>query len=84
MKTLNIKGITSSYNVYIGTDIIDTIKRYMDAYDNILLLTNKTIGKLYINKIKKYIPKINIIVLKLKMEKIIKIWTHLWISTHLC
>ena len=52
MKTITLNTHDSSYNIYIGRDILKNIKKYLEIYDKILILSNKTIMPLYQEKIK--------------------------------
>lgn len=47
MKTLNITLPENSYNIYIGSKILSKINYYLEKYDSILILSNKSVGKLY-------------------------------------
>ncbi|MDX8335554.1 MULTISPECIES: 3-dehydroquinate synthase [Cetobacterium] len=57
MKNLVMKTSINSYDILIGQNTIDRINEFTENYDKILLLTNKTIGNLYGNKILSKLPK---------------------------
>ncbi|MGL4425790.1 MAG: 3-dehydroquinate synthase [Cetobacterium sp.] len=57
MKNLVMKTSINSYDILIGQDTINRINEFTEHYDKILVLTNKTVGELYLHKVTSHLPK---------------------------
>ncbi len=62
MRQLALNLIDRSYNIYINNNLFDNNTNFFDACtgDSVLILSNKVVGKLYIEKIKSVIKLKNI------------------------
>ncbi len=56
MDILNIALKEQNYNIYIGYNSLIRLKKYIEKYDSILLLSNDKVGALYKNDILNLIP----------------------------
>ena len=72
MKNLVMKTSINSYDIFIGQNTIDRLNDFTENYDKILLLTNKTIGELYSQKILSNLPKKKTYVYKIEDGEIYK------------
>lgn len=72
MKNLVMKTSINSYDIFIGQNTIDRLNDFTENYDKILLLTNKTIGELYGQKILSNLPKKKTYVYKIEDGEIYK------------
>ncbi|MGL5917995.1 MAG: 3-dehydroquinate synthase [Cetobacterium sp.] len=57
MKNLVMKTSINSYDILIGQDTLNRINEFTEHYDKILVLTNKTVGDLYLHKVISHLPK---------------------------
>lgn len=72
MKNLVMKTSINSYDIFIGQNTIDRLNDFTENYDKILLLTNKTIGELYGQKILSNLPKKKTYVYKIEDGEVYK------------
>ncbi|MGL5052467.1 MAG: 3-dehydroquinate synthase [Cetobacterium sp.] len=72
MKNLVMKTSINSYDIIIGQDTINKLSEFTENYDKILLLTNETVGDLYIHKILTNLPKRKTYIYKIKDGEIYK------------
>jgi len=53
MEKINIKTKTRDYNIYVGENLTDNVLQYMEVpFDKIFIITDQTIAKLYLERLK--------------------------------
>lgn len=51
MKIIDVRTSSANYPIIIGKGVIAELKKYIDIYDKILILSNEEIGRIYFKKI---------------------------------
>lgn len=51
MKVIDVKTSTADYSILLGKNIVSELRKYIEIYDKILILSNEEIGKLYFEKV---------------------------------